>query len=424
MGMQSPPEPKGDIAGLFSMLGIEMVGDQQFGQFSASVVWQDYNPYPEAKGFRQITPEWVFVTPDLPDADEPLNQQHPVTSGLNQLLFLFPGAIRPRSGAGPEFTPLVRTSRNAGTIGWQDLTGQQNPLATAMKRKKATEPLILAAEIRSARQAASAKPARLTDQPPGDQASQPEGEQGNEQASATDSADGSQDGSQEANAPTLNVIFVTDIDLLHSEFLRVRAQPSMGDIEWKFDNVTFVLNIVDYLAGDDRFLEVRKKQTRHSTLKLVEKSTADARAQAETEIEKFRSDYERAEAEARARQDKALKELQAKIDELQQKARESGQQASARELQRALQAALQQMAMKEQVEQRKLDATIDRLTRERDRKLQRIERDLDRQIQEVQNRYKLLALLLPMLPPLVIGLVIYVRRRRREREGVSAQRRR
>ena len=67
-----------------------------------------------------------------------------------------------------------------------------------------------------------------------------------------------------------NVVYVGDIDLMHSEFLRVRAQPNMSDIDWKFDNVTFVLNVVDELARDDRFLEVRKKQTRHSTLKLVE----------------------------------------------------------------------------------------------------------------------------------------------------------
>ena len=90
---------------------------------------------------------------------------------------------------------------------------------------------------------------------------------------------------------------------MHSEFLRVRAQPNMSDIDWKFDNVTFVLNVIDDLAGDDRFLDVRKKQTRHSTLKFVEAKTADARADADDAIDRFSQEFEQLEAEARKNQE-------------------------------------------------------------------------------------------------------------------------
>ena len=62
----------------------------------------------------------------------------------------------------------------------------------------------------------------------------------------------------------INVVYVTDIDLMHSEFLRVRAQPNMSDINWQFDNVTFVLNVIDSLAQDDRFLEIRSRKTRYA----------------------------------------------------------------------------------------------------------------------------------------------------------------
>ena len=82
------------------------------------------------------------------------------------------------------------------------------------------------------------------------------------------------------------------------------------------------------------------------------------------------------------------------------------------------------MMLKEQVEQRRVDTTVQTLTRERDRNLQKIELQLDKQVQQMKNSYKLMALLLPMLPPILIGLAVFVRRRSLESEGISAARRR
>jgi ABC-2 type transport system permease protein len=63
-----------------------------------------------------------------------------------------------------------------------------------------------------------------------------------------------------------------------------------------------------------------------------------------------------------------------------------------------------------------------RLARERDLELAKIERERDRQIQEIQNDYKLKATLFPPILPLLVGLVVWARRRIREREGVSRSR--
>ena len=227
-----------------------------------------------------------------------------------------------------------------------------------------------------------------------------------------------------ATPANLNVIYVTDVDMMHSEFLRVRAQPNMSDIEWKFDNVTFVLNVIDDLASDNRFLDVRKKQTRHSTLKLVESQTSAAREAAEAEILGFEKEFKTAEDAAKAKQKDTLAELQKKVDDLTQQAESSGTQPTGREIQRALQSALQQMGAKQEVEQRRLDSMVERLTKERDKKLQKIERELDSDVQKVQNSYKGMALFLPMLPPLVVGLLVFLRRRSLESEGVTADRRR
>ncbi len=82
------------------------------------------------------------------------------------------------------------------------------------------------------------------------------------------------------------------------------------------------------------------------------------------------------------------------------------------------------MALKERVEQRRLDTTVESLTRDRDRKLHEIERKLDGKIRNVQNVSKAMALFLPMLPPLAIGLAVFMHRRSLESEGVASSRKR
>jgi ABC-2 type transport system permease protein len=442
MGMGAPPEPKGDIQALWDALGISMVGTQQFGRFDASIVWQDYNPYKKARGFRQITKEWVFASPQAPGGERSLNPSDDTVAGLQQILLLFPGAIQVNENPTLSVTPIISTGSFSGTINYQDLSGGRDPMQLEFKRRVSAEPLTLAVRIRSrdaepkedavsqstaeaahatlpVAHTAAAQEVTATDQPA-------------ESAPTTEAAGGPTPSGESAAAaatqqpatPKIDVVYVGDIDLMHSEFLRVRAQPNMGDINWQFDNVTFVLNVVDDLAGDRRFLDVRKKETRHSTLKFVEARTAGARAEADEEIDKFSREFEELEAAARQNQEVAVAELQKKVDELTQKARESGSETSGREIQRALQAAVQQMAMKEQVEQRRLETTVESLTRDRDRKLREIERELDTDVQHVQNVCKAMALFLPMLPPLAIGLAVFVRRRSLESEGIASSRRR
>ena len=141
------------------------------------------------------------------------------------------------------------------------------------------------------------------------------------------------------------------------------------------------------------------------------------------EIDRFSEEFEQAEQAARANQEKAMQELQQKVTDLQQKAQQGGDEMNSREVQRALSAAVQQVALKESVEQRRLETQVESLTRDRDKKLRTIEREMDTEIQQVQNRYKAMALLLPMLPPLIIGVVVFARRRRLEHEGITVERR-
>ncbi len=72
--------------------------------------------------------------------------------------------------------------------------------------------------------------------------------------------------------------------------------------------------------------------------------------------------------------------------------------------------------------QRRMQQTVDQLQRTNSRKLKQIEKQQDREIRSVQDRYKMLAVLLPPIPPLMLALIVFFTRRGREREGVARSR--
>ena len=68
--------------------------------------------------------------------------------------------------------------------------------------------------------------------------------------------------------PEINVVLVGDIDCLYGAFFRLRARGEDPDeqFDFHFDNVPFVLNVLDTLAGDERFVEIRTRQPGPSQL--------------------------------------------------------------------------------------------------------------------------------------------------------------
>ena len=55
-------------------------------------------------------------------------------------------------------------------------------------------------------------------------------------------------------------------------------------------------------------------------------------------------------------------------------------------------------------------------------RIEEARRQTDLRILEIQNFYKFLAVALPPIPPLLVGLVVFVSRRLREREGIAKSR--
>lgn len=409
MGRQ-PPLPKGDITQLWKSLGVTLPG--------GLVVWQQYNPYPRLSYF---PPEFVFVNRDLHAAEKVggwvFNPDDAITKGLHELLFLFPGSIRQSNTSSLTFKKLTVTGVDTGVVNADEVMNRSMFGGGGLNPRRRWLPMheeyVLAAHITGTLKAAAMP---MSDQQPEvNQLSQaqpgglPPGHPPVGTAPGRGVPGQPVAGVKPAAKPVdakINVVLVADIDCIYRDFFEIRNQagdPNRGDFNLNPDNVTFAFNALDSLAGDDRFIPIRTRRPMHRTLERVEAATQRAREDFVTNRDTFVKDYEDALAKIEAQFKKELEDLQKRqnVDP-------------------------QQMLIEAQMIQerhnRLLQVKRDQLQKERDLKTRDIERKLTLTVRGVQNGYKLWALLLPPIAPLLIGLAVLVNRRAGEREGVARSR--
>jgi ABC-2 type transport system permease protein len=218
-----------------------------------------------------------------------------------------------------------------------------------------------------------------------------------------------------SKARPIDVVYVCDLDMLGDQFLALRANPT-EEIRFNFENVTFVLNVIDSLAGENDFIAIRKRKPHYGSLKMVELRTEESREQELKEQQQYRDDFDKAVKDANKGMEDSVKELQEVVDELRKRS-EKGEDVSAE-----LQAAVERLNIKRETAQQRFDAKRKQLELQRDRQIKSIRRDVDLEVRKIQTGYKLWAVVLPPIPPLLVGLVVFVRRRLREREGISRSR--
>ncbi|HEY2413380.1 MAG TPA: Gldg family protein [Pirellulaceae bacterium] len=399
-GMGGGPQPKGDIRALWNSLGIQPVGDEgERRPTKGEVIWQDYNPYPKFQ--QEIPAELVFIRDDMKGATNAFNPEVPAVAHFEEVLFPYPAGITPQMGAKTKVTELVRTAdRLSGTIDLDKLQADRvDPRQLSRDRgKPSARGYILAAWIR------------------GEPAQGAGGADGEEKKSAEikNTAAG---GAAEEKKGGINVIYVADIDLLSSFFMQQRNEPNTAITTFRFDNVPFVCNLIDAVGGEDRFLEIRKRKPKHSTLRMVEYQASDAREKQSETIKNKEAEFERAVKKADDDRDKDVAEFKKRLEELQSKER------LGEEFDRGkLRAAAMQFVMKQETAEQAAEVEKARLKRALEQQLAGITRERDRQVQQIQNEYKLKATIFPPILPLLVGLVVWARRRIREREGVSRTR--
>ena len=385
--MQQQNQPKGDLGQLWDVLGLELAAGSArplMGQMGSSpyVVWQDYNPHPKL----ELPSEFVFIDAELGEADggasRSFNQENPITSGLQEVLFPFPGALSKDDKVNLEWTPLITTGTRSGTIEVEQVLGNRGDMRQLrIFEKPGSQAMVLAAAV-------------------------------DRELPGTQSVIESEKESSDGDTTLVRAIVVADIDLMGPQIFGLRNRPDEV-FGLNFDNVTFVLNVLDTLSGDERFLEIRKRKPKHRTLERIEDTVADAREMADMQRQKYITEFDKAEQGANAEMQKEVGEFEKKIEDM-----ESGGNA---DRQAAMQA-VQQLASRQRLAQRRLDTKLEQLKRKRDAEIEQVERSLEATIRREQDWQKWLAVMLPPIPPLVVAFFVFFRRRAQEREGVAKSR--
>ena len=377
-GGARPPE-KGDINRLWQLLGVDFAADQ--------IIWQDYNPYPKARSFPK---EFVFIDKGC-GAKKPFSGDDEISSGLQHMLFPFAGAITKLNKSPLKFTPLVETGEKTGTVSYRDMIqmgpfGQRGGLNPNRRMVRTASTYALAARIDGKVPVAS-------------DAEKKDGEK-----TEGEKADGEKKDEKPAEA-NINVVVVADTDMLSREFFALREQGEIGEggMRFDFDNVTFVLDSLDSLAGDNRFIDIRKRRPKHRTLTRIEEQTKTAKDDAAASREKFIKQFDDAEKQLQ-------QEIVDKVTELKKRKNVDVQQM------------LIEVDMMQRDHEQRMSVKTKQMKDEKDREITKIETNLNLAVQRVQAQYKWWAVLLPPILPLLLAIIVFISRRLREREGVARSR--
>lgn len=365
-GMFMRPQnlPKGDIRKLWELLGVDFPINR--------IVWQDYNAYPGVASFTDDK-EYVFV--DSNCTETPFGD-NPISSGLQQVLCPFPGFIDKLNTSDMTFTPLIRTGEETGDMRYDELvqlTPRGPQLIKSRPRDISGKSYVLAARIQGE--------TKFIPQP------------------------ASFAGDKEPKEATIDVVLVADIDLFSTPIFLLREQGDMPELNvfFKFDNVPFVLNVLDELAGDERFIAIRKRRPAHRTLVRIDERTKESRTEVSEARKQFAEEYE----ELKKQEEQTMRD---KLAELEQRKNIDPQQM------------LIELGMAKSDSTRKMEAKLAQKRRKMDREINNSEVNLNLEVKRVQDQYKLWAVLLPPIPPLLVALIVFFFRRAREREGVSRSR--
>ena len=386
------PGPRGNVRRWLLDLGVDWEPTR--------VVWDSYNPHPD---LANLQAEFMFLGPGNGN-EATFNPDTPITAELQELMLPFAGSLQPVDDPSLEFVPLIRTGMASGANGYFSVV-RPSPFGPQLNpsppREQDDQDYVVAARVRST----SAAPPAADTETAAASASEfaeaaPEAEETSESAAGAEETaiKTPSEPTPPAAAGPIDMIVVADLDFVGDQFFAIRAQ-APGDLN--FDNVPFFLNAIDTLLGDDSFIDLRSRRARHRTLERVEAQTAEF-------IDQRRQDEQQAEQEA----DEALAQAQARLDE------------RVAELQNRTDIDVQTMQIMvrnlQEVENRRLEVLSANIETEKENKVQASRERMETQIRRIQSTIKTFAILLPPVPVFLVGVAIFVRRQRREREGAAA----
>jgi ABC-2 type transport system permease protein len=355
MGMQQPPPtPKADAGRatrLINTLDIAWNYDE--------IAWDSFNPHPV---FGEIPSEYVFISPDS-GTRSAFDDGSKITSGLQEMMVAYAGTIRPRAGSKVNFQPLLKTGPNSGLLGWDDFTSQSFSMRGPTVQPNPSPDRVIDEN-------AHIIAAHITSDEPGRK---------------------------------LNVVYAADVDMISDWFFMVRNRAEQRDQLPNFDNVTFILNAVDVLAGETEFIDLRKRRKNTHTLQAIEARTA--------EFTKERTKArEAATKDAKDRLEKTKKNLKEQSDKIEED--DSLDPVAKQNMRLTIQAA----------EVRRLQVAEANIDSEKERTIEESKRKAERQARDTEAWFMTAAILIPPIPALILGLIVLLMKLANERKNISTDR--
>ncbi len=346
MGQQQGP-PKGNFAGL--------LGKYDIRWNTRLITWDSYLPHPQLS--EQVPAEFVFVG-HKSGARTPFNPEEVAASGLQEILTMWGGTVDSAGSENLKFSPLLQSSPVSGTVRLDDLmqrtffgmTLNPNP-----RRQRAGEQT-LACHV-------------------------------------TGKSDKDKD---------INLVFIADLDLISSIFFDLRRRDIPG-LDLNFDNVTFVLNCVDDLAGDDDFIALRKRRPHHRTLETIEEATQEFQ-------EEWAKEKENAENEAKEALAAANKRLQDAVAAIEN---DQGLDARSKDI---------RIESIREIEQRKLNVTSAKIEDLKRQQIDEAKATLVNHRRAIESTFAWIGMVIPPLLAVFVGLMIFMRKLKREQKHVPSAR--
>jgi ABC-2 type transport system permease protein len=325
----------------------------------ARIAWDSYRSRPEMAQFPR---EVISIGPGN-GAAQAFNAAHAATSGLQEVVMMYPGYLEPSGSDGIRFEPLVSTGPLAGTHSYFQLvqpTPQGPPLLNVnLPHEPEKKSFTLAAHI----QGTAAR--------------------------------------QTGRAKAMSAIVIADLDFISDQIFQMRAGQASNAAA---DNITLFLNAIDVLAGDPSFTELRKRRVRHRTLERVERQT-------QTFIERRAREEQQANADAQGALGGAQENLKKMAEQI---AARSDLDAQAKQI---------MVQNLEATENRKFDVLRANIEQVKNARIQTSRENMEAEVRRIRSAIRTTAVFVPPLPVFLLGLVIFVRRQRRERAGAAALRR-
>lgn len=349
------PGQKGDLAGLLGAFGVSLS--------TYDLVWDtSYRNFPI---LQDPMPEWLFVT------DKGIDQRDPVTEGLTRLVLMWAGSLREQQKPDYKFTALLHTASatgDSGTVSKMELfrfafPGQQPQMNPDARRTARSGEQVLAARI--------------------DGPAPPAPKEG------------------ESTGKPVKLIVCADLDAFSNTFFQIER--SVREPNMQFDNVTFILNCIDSLAGDDGLIALRKRKPKLREL------TAVLEAQKQFD-DKWLQQRDAALEQAKTQTDAANQRLQAAVDKIEQNT-ELDERAKA----------VQKEAVRN-AEQARLDLVSAQIDDDKRESIEIARSEMRASKRQVQNQYRAMTILLSIVPALLMGLLVWVRRKSREAQIVPGNR--